>query len=170
MNQIARQAGLAKGTLYLYFKTKEEIFLELLLIYVCQWVDGMAETLTRKEAISQEEAISILLESVKEYDSLRKLLVLYASHLNANMSSEQAESFYRQLTLSMKPLLEKLPFGKQNVEVLLQLYALTMGWHLVLESEHNARISRALDTEMSQFAFENQVATAFRAVVGNMLK
>ena len=39
MDEVARKAGVAKGTLYLYFRTKEELFLGLLERAFEAWFD-----------------------------------------------------------------------------------------------------------------------------------
>lgn len=44
MNGLAKRAGLAKGTLYLYFKTKEEVFLALYLERLAAWCARVEKT------------------------------------------------------------------------------------------------------------------------------
>ncbi len=46
MSSLARHVGLAKGTLYLYFKAKEELFLELLSRQLVEWLDDVRRTLS----------------------------------------------------------------------------------------------------------------------------
>ena len=43
MSQVAAAAGLAKGTLYLYFRTREEIFLALLTQEYSSWIAAFSE-------------------------------------------------------------------------------------------------------------------------------
>jgi len=46
MAQLAKKAGLAKGTLYLYFKTREELFLTLYEQSLIRWSQTFIETLS----------------------------------------------------------------------------------------------------------------------------
>lgn len=41
MNELARSAGVAKGTLYLYFRTREEVLLQLYLEQLQTWADAL---------------------------------------------------------------------------------------------------------------------------------
>ncbi len=41
MAPLARRAGVAKGTLYLYFTTREEVLLALCARYVDQWIEAL---------------------------------------------------------------------------------------------------------------------------------
>jgi len=60
MAQVAAEAGLAKGTTYLYFRSKEELFLELLLEELGAWVEVAAvevgEPSKAKKAEKEEAA------------------------------------------------------------------------------------------------------------------
>ena len=42
---VAQKSGLSKGTFYLYFKTKEEIFLQLYLHKLQEWHESVAHKL-----------------------------------------------------------------------------------------------------------------------------
>ena len=48
MAEIAERCGLAKGTLYLYFSTKEELFLAALEVEVAAWFDAISEELIQR--------------------------------------------------------------------------------------------------------------------------
>lgn len=55
MSEIAIAAGLAKGTTYLYFRSKEELFLELLLEELEDWAAAAETGLDEAEAASRAE-------------------------------------------------------------------------------------------------------------------
>ncbi len=64
MATLARLAGVAKGTLYLYFSTREEVLLDL-------YMDGMRASMNRMRAalhddISDEQFIQAFLDTVSE--------------------------------------------------------------------------------------------------------
>ena len=55
MNQVAREAGLAKGTLYLYFDTREELFLALLTEHLRAWVGELTTRLDERRPATPGE-------------------------------------------------------------------------------------------------------------------
>lgn len=170
MNQIASGAGLAKGTLYLYFKTKEEIFLELLLIYTCDWADEMARKLDKEPALEEDQMLHILAKGAHECTSFKNLLVLYTGHLGGDIEPEQARAFYKRISASMQPLLSKMPFGRQNMRVLLHLYALSIGWHLVAKDRKiDARLPEEMNMEHS-LPYERELELALRATVHSLVR
>src|SRR5687768_1723682 len=74
MGQVAEQAGLAKGTLYLYFKTKEELILALLEEELDVWfalVDDRIEHLRRPDA---DAVATLLCRSLDERPLFVRLL------------------------------------------------------------------------------------------------
>ncbi|MDE2140118.1 MAG: helix-turn-helix transcriptional regulator, partial [Gammaproteobacteria bacterium] len=50
MDRIAADAGLAKGTLYLYFRSKEEVFLALCEHELGRWFDDLDTALQTRRA------------------------------------------------------------------------------------------------------------------------
>jgi TetR/AcrR family transcriptional regulator len=57
MARVATSAGVAKGTLYLYFRTKEELFLELYELRLGSWYDDL-ETLALAGTETIEPAVA----------------------------------------------------------------------------------------------------------------
>ena len=87
MAGLAERAGLAKGTLYLYFKTKEEVFLNLFSEVMSQWIDRVISGL---EQGSEDE---VLIDATVEASRQTKLFLDLLKHLTitieANVSDEQ---------------------------------------------------------------------------------
>ena len=69
VSDIAREAGIASGTIYLYFKTKDEILVTLFREKMAQWVDSV-----RRE-------IALVSDPVAQ---LRRLVALHFSVLESN--------------------------------------------------------------------------------------
>src|SRR5512137_3060066 len=57
INEVAKRAGVAKGTVYLYFKTKEELFLALQSEAFESWFDEMDARLTEMQAAHEACAV-----------------------------------------------------------------------------------------------------------------
>jgi AcrR family transcriptional regulator len=71
MAALAREAGLAKGTLYLYFRTKEELFLALLENGFGAWFDSMDRRLDNAQGEWTPERIAdVVLASIAGRETL----------------------------------------------------------------------------------------------------
>lgn len=98
MAQVAERAGLAKGTLYLYFKTKEELFLTMLEDELEAWFDSFAGHLSRAEASLAPRELAGLMRRTLEGDrSVVRLLGILHGVLEQNASLERLLAFKRTL-------------------------------------------------------------------------
>ena len=91
MSGLARRAGLAKGTLYLYVRTKEELFL---LLYLA----AMEAFLTRFEAVSDPDRIAE--EMTRAAQGVPLFLPLFArlvAVIEANVSDEALFAAKREI-------------------------------------------------------------------------
>ena len=69
VSDIAREAGIASGTIYLYFKTKDEILVTLFREKMAEWVD-----VVRREIATEPDPVA----------KLRRLVALHFSVLESN--------------------------------------------------------------------------------------
>jgi AcrR family transcriptional regulator len=76
MSGLAARTGLAKGTLYLYFQTREELFLALYLDAAGQWCARIAATLT--PGMSDDAAVEALTKAAGQ----DRLFIELASRLS----------------------------------------------------------------------------------------
>ncbi|AZZ93727.1 TetR family transcriptional regulator [Hahella sp. KA22] len=97
---IAQQAGLAKGTVYLYFKTKEEIFLDLLGALYQQLLQELTEVADDREK-SNEDLIGGLINQttrfVQEHPHFMPLASMTSSILERNVEAERVADFKAEL-------------------------------------------------------------------------
>ncbi|WP_169569641.1 TetR family transcriptional regulator [Sneathiella limimaris] len=135
MSNIAKEAGVAKGTVYLYFETKEEIFLTLALEELSSWFCHVEKELVATTGeLSNTQFLEIIRGALQGRDSMYELVSLLHSVLEKNVSFEQAVSFKKELLTQIEklsPLIEaRLLYLKdgQGAEVLTQFYALMLGW------------------------------------------
>lgn len=143
--EVATAAGVAKGTVYLYFKTKEEIFAFVLLE---GWLPLLAatETLsfgTRKKSRFQRAQIFVkaTVRRLEEEPELLRLDALGAGVLEKNMSPDALLKYKREFSqglldagASLDSALE-LASGR-GVQLLMRTYALTRGlWQTAEHSE-----------------------------------
>jgi TetR/AcrR family transcriptional regulator len=158
MDDIAREAGLAKGTLYLYFATKEEVFLALETIEIGAWLDEATLALDAiGTQVPPELFVRFFLAGILGRPRLLRLLSLLHAVLEQNASAASITRFkldLRQRFDRAAPLLEQrlgLP-ASDGLSLLLHLYSLLIGlWQVavptpavqaVLESHEDLAIFR----------------------------
>lgn len=131
MAQVAKGAGVAKGTLYLYFKTREEIFISLLGQEIAAWQASL------RYRLSQGADVSTLIETIVRYAADRprfmRLAVSSSLVLEQNISEECALAYKRAIYqdtqiggAAIETAFPDLPKGA-GATLLLQTYALTLG-------------------------------------------
>jgi AcrR family transcriptional regulator len=111
VEEVARASGLAKGTVYLYFPTKESIFLELLLQELEEWLETLApplEKLATEPGPRERRLAALLATSAGERPTLRRLLSLLHQTLERNVDVETVRSFKLRVAALMGPTAERL--------------------------------------------------------------
>jgi AcrR family transcriptional regulator len=97
METIAQEAGLAKGTVFFYFKTKEELFLALTQDEITKWQDiadiELANLPKVEKAREAEVFINFMAASLSANSIFLRLLSIIGSILEQNISYEAALNF-----------------------------------------------------------------------------
>jgi AcrR family transcriptional regulator len=134
MAGVAEKVGLAKGTVFVYFKTKEELFLALQEQLLQEWFEEVDRRLAGlAENASIEQVAEVLCQSVQQRSSLTRLLAILHTTLEQNIdfaTTLRFKQFLRAHLLTTGGLLEKtLPFltTGQGAQVLLRIDALIIG-------------------------------------------
>ena len=133
MNDVAEAARVAKGTLYLYFETKEHLFLALLEEQFDAWFENLDSALSGAGEWDAARLSRVLCASLENRESFTGLQCLLESVLEQNLDLETARSFKQRLlehTVSTAGRLEqRLPFLRpdQGVRFLLHLRAMLTG-------------------------------------------
>ena len=152
MDQIAQKSQLAKGTLYLYFQSKEEVFLELKEREYALWFQEMGKFLgTISGTLSVEEKKTKFVKQVvqsfeKKQDRLRLIASLHHL-LERNISLEKIMEFNRKIGASILEvgslLEEKFPFLKKGdgAFLLLAIKSIAIGLN------HTSEIAPVLKTQ-----------------------
>ena len=174
MKHIAENIKLTKGTLYLYFKTKEEVFLALYeeeFVALCDrinsaLIDSMGE-------LDAKQLQSIMVNSVLGFETFLRLNGMLHSVLEQNIEFETALSFktlLRDRMLETSALLEskitQLQPG-QGAELMLLVHEVTIGTY------HTATPSPCLDLvfERPDMSFMKlDFAEEFPKLLGYVLK
>ena len=135
--RIARRAGLAKGTIFLYFKTKEELFLQLQMREYTSWFEDvnrrLHDLLGHKKKIGVAEAVKTIMVSIRKHSTMVRMAPLIHVILEHNIDYKTALDFKRFLLAEIRTtgmLIERcLPFLRTNggFRFLLDLHVLIIG-------------------------------------------
>ncbi|WP_126552902.1 TetR/AcrR family transcriptional regulator [Dictyobacter kobayashii] len=175
---VAEAAGLAKGTIFLYFKTKEALFLALLEQQLASWfaaVDAGLVALQDQEPIPQISAL--LCEQLESRPGLTRLLAILHTILERNINLDEALRFKYMLKEHFEhtgALLEqRLPFlhTGQGAQVLLQCDAMVIGfWHLADPAPIVQQALQQPDLRLFEVRFAAELSTAMRALLYGLEK
>lgn len=140
MADTAEEAGVAKGTLYLYFRSKEEMFLTLYTGELNAWFDELDRELAgaRGEA-SIAGFVEILSGSLARRAPLLRLIAIAHTVLERKLDQASARRFqhgFKERLLKTGGLIERyLPFlaPGQGTQLALKINALVIGFQHMAE-------------------------------------
>ena len=140
--QIASQAGLAKGTIYLYFASKEALFSTLLLDLWGEVFDVMEVAFASGRRAGPAQPVDAFLDGltahIADHPEMLRLDALSLGVLKANLSPQERQAFtsaYDKRLAAGAALLDRaldLSHGR-GVQLLLRTYGLTRGLWRSLE-------------------------------------
>lgn len=171
MAEIARATGLAKGTLYLYFKTKEELFLKVFERQTIIWRAEIEQSMEEANS-SQEALVELLVKTTVERPLFTRLVALSPIILEYNIAEEQLREHklwvYGSLYEVADLLEEKFNLRPtQGKQLLLRMFVVVAG----LEGfAHPAPMTREiLDSESSlvKLEFESELRSLLLALLAS---
>ncbi len=173
MAGVARGARLAKGTLYLYFATKEELLLELLRGRLDGWLFRLETALEAKgTAWTPEDAAELIAAALVADENLARLLMILGAILEHNVPERRIREFKTwllgRLGRTGGVLERRLPFlgGRGGVRLLLHLEALICGLgQLARPAPAVARVLAAPELEPFRLDFEAELRLALTALM-----
>ncbi len=133
MDDVAEKAKVAKGTLYLYFKTKEELALGVLTADTADWLTALYQFIVSQRQVSAEDYIRWFCASLRERPRYMKFIPISALILEKNISKEAARAFKLMVAEHLNrlaPLMQqKLGFAtpQRAARFMMQSHALIMG-------------------------------------------
>jgi AcrR family transcriptional regulator len=174
MAEIAQEANLAKGTLFLYFPTKEALFLEILEDLLAEWLIAVDQQLdSGRGRWTGMRVARIITDTLVARDTLTRLFTLVSSVLEQNVDVERVAAFKRKLMELLTPtgtrLEQRLPFlaAGEGIHLLLRIYAVVVGVRQLCDP--GAVAQQALERpELAPlvFHFENEL----RPLLGALLR
>jgi len=176
MAELAREAGLAKGTLYLYFTHKEEVFLALVGTLLEEWFDDVDGRLERgRGEWDAERAAGVVVESIRGRATLARLLAILPAIVEQNVELEAALAFKRrelERCLETGGRLEgRLKFLRpgQGGRLVMHLHAVIIGvWQLAEPSPVVRRVMEQPGMEPARMDFERDLHAVLLALLRGM--
>ncbi len=175
MSEVAERAGLAKGTLYIYFDTKEALLLALLSEELSEWLGEMDEALDQGGTWSELRVSTLLSESLGRRPTLTQLLALMSSILEGNVPEQEVLSFKTflldRVAVTAARLERRLPFlqAGEGGRLLVMCHALVTG--LFPMANPPTAVDRVLrKPEMAVFRvdFEKDLGATLHAMLRGM--
>ena len=175
MAEVARRTGLAKGTLYLYFKSKEELFLAALESELSQWFSELDAIIRGHTPMSAEIFADGLAKSLSARPRLLELMSLLHNVLEHNVDVEAARSFKLRLvghlqdaSTGVEAALPDLPAGAAPL-LLMRMYALVVGYRQMADPAPNvAEALESADLAPLRVDFEKDFAAALVDLIYGM--
>ncbi|MAM89358.1 TetR family transcriptional regulator [Allohahella sp. A8] len=139
VSDIAKAAGLAKGTLYLYFETKEAIYFSILARHYCTLLASLDSFFRndRQSANPIDEAVGLIADFVRLNPDFMPLACQSAAVLERKVDEEVIVEFKSRLLTDMGQVSEAICrriaglTGADCVQLLIQTHAMLLGlWQM----------------------------------------
>jgi AcrR family transcriptional regulator len=133
MADVAARTGLAKGTVFLYFPTKEALFLALLDDLLTAWFAKLNGQLSRGGTWTGHQLAHAVAQSLVGEETFTRLLALAQTVLEQNVTVEQARTFKERVLQSMAAtaalLQERIAFltPQTSLQLIRHVHALVTG-------------------------------------------
>jgi TetR/AcrR family transcriptional regulator len=172
MSELAEAAGIAKGTLYLYFRTKEEIFLGVLTREYAAWFAAFAEQAPR--FASPEATLDWIVATLAARSELVHLVGLLHAVLERNLPVETARDFKLRVATGIAAIAPelaralKLGDERDAHRFLHWLQASIVGVHQLASPAPAVRAAMAEEPRLAALAIDFHIE--LRAMLGALLR
>lgn len=147
VERIARRAGVAKGTVFLYYRTKEALGLAVLRELLREWWEELEGRLVSLERPCTPSTVAAAARrSLEDRVELLRMLGLMGGVLEANAGEDAVREFRSGLLEGATRLGEQLenalPFLRrgEGIETVLTVHALVIGIHQMAPGRTNAAL------------------------------
>lgn len=171
---VAQRAGLAKGTVYLYFRTKEEIFLALLAWRLGEWMQHMATALRQApRPLTADDVVDAIVGYLVANPIALRLAVLSHGVLERNIEPDVALAHKREMAEGLRELgaaleaaLPRLAAG-EGAALLLRAFAYIVGlWQVAEPPAAIKQLIAAEQLKVLQVDFETDLRAGLRDLIG----
>lgn len=163
---IAEAAGVAKGSVYNYFKTKEEVYLALLAEGFGRWITSIRAVIDQPEP-DVDTVLQAYIQFCSSEPKIMRLACLAPAVLEENISYELAYEFKKHLAAETRAVANRLTelFPMLTVDSAIHLflssYALTLGiWQLAYPAKVIREVTTQEDTRILRPDFQASLYSA----------
>ncbi|MEM9490533.1 MAG: TetR family transcriptional regulator [Myxococcota bacterium] len=176
MIDVARAAKLAKGTVFLYFPTKEALFTDILEELLVDWLSEVNEALdSGKGRWTSARVARLITDSLVARESFVRLLSMTSSVLERNIELERVIGFKRRLRSFLastgERLERRLPFLKSGDggHLIIRVYAIVVGVKQLTDPGEVAReaLTRP-DLQCLAFDFATELRSLLQVVLDGL--
>lgn len=165
---VAKAINLAKGTVYVYFKTKEALFLAIHMQQFEAWFDAVDAALPDTRGV--DAVVSLFTQTLVSRPHLTRLFAILHTTLEHNIDYDLALNFkqmlYQRIGHTGALLENALDFLQpgEGVQVLMDAYAITIGVQHMADSAPVVDAVMSDHPELAAFkvAFEQGFSGLFR--------
>ncbi|WAG66612.1 TetR/AcrR family transcriptional regulator [Clostridium estertheticum] len=97
LKAISEMTSIARSSIYNYYKTKEEILLDLLKIEYLEWCDSLKSYFTTTYTITKEEYSYFLADSLAKREKMMRLLSIHFTTIEKNCHLEKLVEFKKEI-------------------------------------------------------------------------
>ncbi len=94
---ISEQTSFTRPAIYNYYKTKEEIFLDVLLEEYLSWADDLAKAFDSNESMDLNAFCRLLSHSIAKYPKMLELLSVHLNSIENNSRMEKLVVFKKEV-------------------------------------------------------------------------
>ncbi len=177
LNAIARQVGLAKSNLYRYFETKEQIFIQIYLEDVGEWVELAERVLEPLAGCDDPDRVAReLTQALVARPRMLSLLALLSGVLERNLSLETLVEFKTVLTSFARRLVAALRAAlpgvtdESMIRFVIRMHAVVVGlWPMANPSEVVRQALARPEFSYMRVDFGRELEAALRGLLGQLL-
>ena len=177
VSEIADKSGHSKGTVYLYFQTKEEIFLELFVEKLHEWLHSVAESLSDDlKGISEKDLSKIITGYMVENPILLTMGSIVKGVLEENTNDKallEVKLKMANILVEAGRLLRRKHRGiseKRATQVILWVYALIHGlWQLTTHPPQIQEMLKKTNIDVFEPEFSHYIVEAVAALLTGSL-
>ncbi len=171
VDDIAQQAGLAKGTVYLYFDSREEIYLCLVEEHFKQQLDALEALLRAGSPLSPNELADWVLLYQQHHPAFLPMACIVSTVLEQNVGSAVALNFKQMLAEKLvvcggllEQVVKGLPEG-EGTHLLLGLYCMLIGlWQTAHPPRALKGLIELMELKALMFDFTVEASHSLRAL------
>jgi len=177
MSAVAERAGVVKGTLYLYFETKEQLFLALISDMMADYFDDVAACLEQGGRWSKSRVVQVLTDALDGREAFTRLLTTLGSICEHNVSYEHALAFKRRMrdcfARTAALVARRLPFltAASAMRFVTHVSAIVTGFaHMTYPAPVMEKVYALPEMAALKFDLKTEVRAAAKALLDGMEK